>query len=52
MSRAENLYNYWDAEADRKSDDMREGWEATQAMLAEDEQWAQHLHSQFHGQEY
>ncbi len=49
------MSDYFDAleqhEAQKEADAL-DGWEAVQAILAEDEEWARHLYEQFHGAEY
>lgn len=46
------MYEGWEADADRKAEDFKEGWDAVQSALAEDEQYAQYLFESFHGREY
>lgn len=34
------MYENWEADANQKADDFKDGWEAMQFQLSEDEAWA------------
>ncbi len=44
-------YEGWEADADVKAEDFKEGYEQMTALLAEDEAWAIASHQAFHGSE-